>query len=85
MSEATLDQEIMSEVQKLDTEMQLHILEIVRGLARQKGLPQGEPGWLFVERTRHIHIEPDDLQLMENAIMEDRARVYGFPKVNLDE
>jgi len=85
MSEITIEQEILAAVQKLDRDMQQHILEIVRGLVQPKSVVQGEPGWLFIERTRDIHIEPEDLQLMEQAIEEDRARYKSFPEVDFDE
>jgi hypothetical protein len=85
MSEMTLEQEIMVEVQKLDVDMQRHILEIVRGLTQLKNVLQGEPGWLFLERTSHIHIEPGDLKLMEEAIEEWCERIDDFPEVDFDD
>lgn len=84
MSEMTLEQEILTEVKKLNTDMQRHLLEIVRGLTNTSSQSIGEPGWLFLERTRHIHIPTEDLAEMAQIIEEECERIDDFPEVNFD-
>jgi len=71
MTDMTLEQEILEVVRRLNTQQQREALEYLRDLEQ----PKGEPGWLFIERTRDIHIEPDDLKAMADAIEEDCERV----------
>lgn len=83
MDTKTLEQEILSEVRKLDFEMQTHLLEIVRRLAKPNQVI-GEPGPEFVNAVRQVNISSDDLQLMEAAIEEWCERVDEFPEIDLN-
>ena len=85
MSEMTLEQEILTEVKKLNSDMQRHLLEIVRGLANPSSQSIGEPGWLFVEQTRHIHIPPEDLAEMARVIEELKNEIAPERNIDLDE
>lgn len=66
MADISFEDEIIERVRKLDAENQRKVLEYVRSLPT----PKGTPGKVFLERTRDIHIDPDDLKLMEQAIEE---------------
>lgn len=82
MRDVTLEQEILEAVQKLDTDMQRHILEIVRGLTR----PKGTPGYLAVQYAREIGFSHEDLDEMEKAINTAKEEaVDDFPEVHFDE
>ncbi|MCA0456880.1 MAG: hypothetical protein LCI00_23115 [Chloroflexi bacterium] len=83
MDTKTLEQEILSEVRKLDIAMQTHLLEIVKGLTNTSRII-GEPGWKVIEAARQVNISPEDLQLMEAAIEEWCERVDDFPEVDFD-
>lgn len=81
MEKISYEREILDALHKLNVDQQRRVLEFAQGLTR----PKGEPGWLFLERTRDIHIEPDDLKAMEQAIEEACEQIHDFPEVNLDE
>ncbi len=80
MDTKTLEQEILTEVRKLDIGMQTHLLEIVRGLANPVRYT-GEPGWSFVEAARQVNISGEDLQLMETAIDELSIALSHIAKI----
>jgi hypothetical protein len=84
MDTKTLEQEMLTEIRKLDPEMQTHLLEIVRGLANPTRY-KGEPGWSFVKAARQVNISAEDLQLMEDAVEEWCERVDEFPEVDFDD
>lgn len=67
MSDMTLEQEIMSEIHKLDAEYKRRVLEYARSLIT----PRGISGKEFIARTRNIAISPADLETMRLAIEED--------------
>ena len=83
MDTKTLEQEILSEVRKLDFEMQSHLLQIVKGLTNTNRII-GEPGWRMVQHARELNFPKEDLAEMEAAIEEWCERVDDFPEVNLD-
>ena len=84
MDTTTLEQEILTEVRKLDPQMQNHLLEIVRGLANPIRY-KGESGSSFVKAARQVDVSTEDLQLMEAAIEEWCEHVDEFPKVDFDD
>jgi hypothetical protein len=57
------------------------VLEFAQGLTR----PKGESGELFLQRTVSIHIDADDLRLMEQAIEAEFERVDDLPEVNFGD
>ncbi|MBE2184932.1 MAG: hypothetical protein IAE89_15995 [Anaerolineae bacterium] len=57
------------------------VVELANRLARL----QGTPGKVFVQQTRDIHIEPDDINRMTDAINEAFKQVEDFPEVIFDE
>jgi hypothetical protein len=71
MAATTIEQEIIEAIQKLDSENQRRVLEYARSLRRPKGISGKE----FLERTKDIHISPEDLDLMQKAIEEEFERV----------
>jgi hypothetical protein len=77
MDEQTLEQAIIALVHRLDAAKQRQVLEYAQGLTR----PKGEPGELFLQRTVSIHIDADDLRLMEQAIEAEFERVDDLPEV----
>jgi hypothetical protein len=72
-------------IQQLDTLNENQQREILDTITRVKNRPRGEPGWLFLERTKDIHIDPEDLRLMEQAIEEEFENIEEEPDVNFDE
>ncbi|MBE2270038.1 MAG: hypothetical protein IAE80_17505 [Anaerolinea sp.] len=72
---------IMDVVKQLDAEKQKRVLEFVTEIERSKG----EPGWLFLERTAHVHIDPEDLRLMQQAIEEDCEQIDDDPGIEFPE
>jgi hypothetical protein len=81
MADVSFEEELIERVRRLDAEKQRKVLDYVRDLER----PKGESGRVFLERTQHVHIDPDDLKLMEQAIEEWCERIDDFPEVNFDE
>jgi len=75
MTNTTLTQQIIEQLNRLTPDQQQKILNYARGLGR----PRGTPGKEFIERTKDIHIDPEDLRLMEQAIEEE------FERIDLDE
>jgi hypothetical protein len=58
--------------------------ELVVSLVERLGRPKGEPGHLFIERTRDIHFNQDDVQEMEQAIEEAVEQPAEFQEVSFD-
>lgn len=81
MSEMTLEQEIMAEVQKLDMEKRRKALDYVRSLAR----PRGISGKLAVQYAREIGFPKEDLEEMQQAINKLGEQIDDFPQVRFDE
>jgi len=71
MSDVTIEQEIISEVNQLDSEYKRRVLEYARSLKR----PRGISGKEFIARTRDIYIPPAELDAMKQAIEEDCERI----------
>ncbi|MBI1258233.1 MAG: hypothetical protein GC204_12240 [Chloroflexi bacterium] len=78
----TTKEQIIERIDELNEDQQREILETID---RIKNRPKGEPGWLFLERTKAIHIDPEDLKLMEQAIEEEFENIDPEPDVNFDE
>ena len=68
---AAIEQELLEQIRKLDTEQQKQVLDFVRQLNR----PQGELGKDFLERTSKIHISKEDLEEMKRVAEEDEERI----------
>ncbi len=71
MAEISYKQEILEQLDRLNADQQRQVLEFARGLQR----PVGEPGWMFIERTRDIWIDPADLEVMKQVIEEECERI----------
>ena len=80
MSDMTLEQEIIEAVHKLTNEQKRELLEHAHRLTQPKGISGKE----FMERTKDIHIAPQDLKAMQQAIEEWCERIDDFPEVNFD-
>lgn len=76
-----LEQEILAEAKKLNPDQQRLILAYARALATR---PKGMSGKAFLEATQNIHIDPDDLKRMEEAIEAEFEQVRDLPEVDLD-
>ena len=81
MSDISLEQEIIEAVHRMTDEQQRELLQHAHRLVRPKGISGKE----FLERTRDIHIDPEDLKLMEEAIEEWCERTTDSPEVRFDE
>jgi hypothetical protein len=81
MAAISYEQEILEQIRQMNEEQQKEVLAFARSLKR----PEGETGKQFIERTKGIHIDPEDLALMQEAIEEWCERTYDFPQVNFDE
>ena len=64
MTVISYEQAILEQVRQLNEEQQRQVLAFTRTLNRPKGVSGKE----FLEGTKNIHIEPDDLVLMQAAI-----------------
>lgn len=62
----TLEQEILEQISRLTGQQKQRVLDFVRTLNR----PSGESGHLFIERTKHVHIDPAELYEITQAIEE---------------
>jgi hypothetical protein len=71
MAGISYKQEILEQLDRLDTEQQRQVLAFMRSLST----PQGIPGWLFIERTKNLRIDLADLEIMKQAIEEDCERI----------
>jgi hypothetical protein len=58
--------ELLSMLEKMSETQQRELLAQLRPSEK----PIGEPGWLFVERTRHIHLPTEDAEDMLRVIEE---------------
>jgi hypothetical protein len=81
MAAISYEQEILEQIRDMNEAQQKEVLAFARGLKR----PTGESGKQFIERTKDIHIDPEDLALMKAAIEEWCERADDFPEVNFDE
>jgi hypothetical protein len=81
MSATTLEQEIISLVQRMDDVQRQQVLDYMHALTR----PKGEPGWQVMQHAREIGFSTEDLREMENAIEEWCERIDDFPEVHFDE
>jgi hypothetical protein len=77
----TFEQELLEAARQLDKEGQRRILAYARALRTR---PKGLSGQEFLERTKDIHIDPDDLRRMEQAIEEAFEQVSNLPEVRFD-
>jgi hypothetical protein len=68
MTALSLEQQILEQFRNLDSDQQQQVLDFIHHLKRH---PPGEPGWLFLERTRDIYIPDEDLEAIKRAIEED--------------
>lgn len=71
MADITLEQAILEQLRKLNADQQNRVLEFARNLSQ----PRGEPGKLFLERIRDIHIDPADLEIMRQVAEEDCEQI----------
>ena len=71
MASLSLKEQIISQLDQLTAEQQELVLGYTKALAR----PRGVAGKEFIARTRDIHIDPDDLRQMEQAIEEEFERL----------
>jgi hypothetical protein len=74
----TVKDAIIEYVDKLDLEGLQQVLTYARALSKR---PKGLTGEEFLERTKHIHIDADDLKQMEEAIEEAFEQVGDLPEV----
>lgn len=81
MAAISYEREILEQIRDMSEEQQKEVLAFARGLKRPKGVSGKE----FIERTKDIHIAPEDLALMQAAIEEAFERPSEFPEVNFDE
>ncbi len=82
MDNVSFKDRIVERLDQLSGEQQREVWEYIETLQDR---PRGEPGYLFLERTKHLHIDPEDLKLMEQAIEEDCERIDDEPDVNFPE
>lgn len=68
---ATLEQELIEQIRRLDEDQQKRVLDFVREL----GYPRGELVKDFLERTNNIYIPKEDLEEMLRYIEEDEERI----------
>ncbi|CAG1012599.1 hypothetical protein ANRL4_04684 [Anaerolineae bacterium] len=68
---ATIEQEILDQIRKLDLEQQRQVLGFVRGFTRPKGVLVRE----FLEQTRDIQVSPEDLEIMKRVAEVDEERI----------
>ncbi len=68
---AAIEQELLEQLKKLDTDQKKQVLAFVHRLTQ----PQGEPGRDFIERTSHIHFPKEDLEEIERYIEEYEERI----------
>jgi hypothetical protein len=80
MTANLIERELLEVVQGLTDDQKQTVLQYARTIKQ----PVGEPGWLFVERTRHIHIPAEDLEAMQKAIDEAFGQIEDFPEVDLN-
>jgi uncharacterized protein with ParB-like and HNH nuclease domain len=74
----TIKEAIIEVVDNLDAEQQRLVLTYVQALSKR---PKGLTGEEFLERTKHIHIDEDDLKQMEEAIEEAFEQVGDLPEI----
>lgn len=77
----TYEQQIIEQIRDMSDEQQRQVLEFTRTLKRPKGISGKE----FLERTKDIHIDSEDLKRMQEAIEEAFERPSDFPEVNFDK
>lgn len=77
----TLEQELLDQVRKLDRNQQRRVVAYARALHTR---PKGQSGAEFLERTKNIHIDADDLKRMEQAIEEAFEQISDLPEVNFN-
>ena len=68
---AAIEQELIEQIRRLDTEQKKRVLEFVRQLDR----PKGELGTDFIARTRAIKFPKEDLEEIARIIEEDEERI----------
>lgn len=68
---ATIEQEILDQIRKLDLEQQRQVLDFVRGFTHPKGVLVRD----FLEQTRDIQISPEDLEIMSRVAEVDEERI----------
>ena len=68
---AAIEQELLEQFKRLDTEQQKQVLDFVHRLTQ----PRGELVKDFLERTSHIHIPKEDLAEMARYIEEYEERI----------
>lgn len=71
--ETLVEQQILAYLRRLNADQRQQVLNYVRSLPPQR--PEGIPGRVFIERTRHIQISSDDLSAMQQAIEEECERI----------
>lgn len=81
MAATTYEQQILEQIREMNEEQQREVLAFARSMKRPKGISGKE----FIERTKDIRIDPEDLKLMQDAIEEWCERVSDFPEVNFNE
>jgi hypothetical protein len=68
---AAMEQELLEQFKKLSAEQKKQVLNFVHRLVQ----PEGETVRDFWERTRDIHISPEDLAIMKQVAEEDEERI----------
>lgn len=74
----TTKEEIIERLDELNEDQQREILRTIETL---KSRPKGEPGWLFLERTKNIRFDDDMIKAIEEAF----DNIDDDPDVNFDE
>lgn len=74
----TTKEEIIERLDELNEDQQREILDAI---FRVQNRPKGEPGWLFLERTKNIRFDDD----MIKAIEAEFENIDDDPDVNFDE
>ena len=77
----TFEQELLDAARQLDREQQRRVLIYARALRTR---PKGLSGQEFLERTKDIRIDPDDLNRMSQAIEEAFEQINELPEVRFD-
>lgn len=68
---AAIEQEIIEQISKLDSEKQKRVLEFIRSL----GLPKGISGEDLIARAHQVNFDSVDLEEMKQAIEESCERI----------
>lgn len=74
MSISSLEEKIVTEIQRLDENNQRRVLAYIHSLSPR---PVGISGKVFLERTRDIYIAEEDLEMMEAIIEAEFEQVDG--------